>query len=124
MDANTPYYWRIDEINASGTTTGVVWSFTTGAGGETSMLITSIENSTELDEWTSNGTLSLSTEHVTEGTYSLKAVFGSVTPTLTFARYSTFDVNDYRKIKFDVYVGHGTTSITRDSRQSSMRFPV
>jgi len=29
MDANTTYYWRIDEINASGTTTGTVWSFTT-----------------------------------------------------------------------------------------------
>ncbi len=27
---NTTYYWRIDEKNAVGTTTGVVWSFTTG----------------------------------------------------------------------------------------------
>jgi len=31
MDNDTTYYWRIDEINASGTTTGVVWSFTTEA---------------------------------------------------------------------------------------------
>jgi phosphodiesterase/alkaline phosphatase D-like protein len=29
----TTYYWRIDEKNANGTTTGVVWSFTTTAGG-------------------------------------------------------------------------------------------
>ncbi|MHC4737300.1 MAG: DNRLRE domain-containing protein [Planctomycetota bacterium] len=29
MDANTTYYWRIDEINAGGTTTGTVWNFTT-----------------------------------------------------------------------------------------------
>jgi len=29
MANNTTYYWRIDEKNASGTTTGVVWSFTT-----------------------------------------------------------------------------------------------
>jgi hypothetical protein len=28
---STTYYWRIDEINASGTTNGPVWSFTTGA---------------------------------------------------------------------------------------------
>jgi len=36
MDANTTYYWRIDEVNASGTTTGTVWSFTTAASsGET-----------------------------------------------------------------------------------------
>jgi hypothetical protein len=124
MDPNTTYYWRIDEINTVGTTTGAVWSFTTGGGGETSMLITSIENSTELDEWTSNGTLSLSTEHVTEGTYSLKAVFGSVTPTLTFDRSSTFDVNDYRKIKFDLYVEGDTMTPTArffDSTWASYR---
>jgi hypothetical protein len=28
---NTTYFWRIDEVNGSGTTTGAVWSFTTGA---------------------------------------------------------------------------------------------
>jgi hypothetical protein len=28
MDSNTTYYWRIDEKNAGGTTTGAVWSFT------------------------------------------------------------------------------------------------
>jgi len=31
----TTYYWRIDEVNAQGTTTGNVWSFTTVAAGET-----------------------------------------------------------------------------------------
>jgi hypothetical protein len=30
MDANTTYYWRVDEVNVTGTTTGTVWSFTTG----------------------------------------------------------------------------------------------
>jgi parallel beta-helix repeat protein len=29
MDYSTTYYWRIDEVNSSGTTTGIVWSFTT-----------------------------------------------------------------------------------------------
>jgi hypothetical protein len=29
MDPQTIYFWRIDEVNSSGTTTGVVWSFTT-----------------------------------------------------------------------------------------------
>jgi hypothetical protein len=29
MNANTTYYWRIDEKNTGGTTTGAVWSFTT-----------------------------------------------------------------------------------------------
>ncbi|MHC4740258.1 MAG: hypothetical protein ACYS9Y_15220, partial [Planctomycetota bacterium] len=30
MAESTTYYWRIDELNAVGTTTGNVWSFTTG----------------------------------------------------------------------------------------------
>jgi hypothetical protein len=33
MANDTTYYWRIDEINAAGTTTGVVWSFTTESAG-------------------------------------------------------------------------------------------
>ncbi|MHC4739984.1 MAG: carbohydrate binding domain-containing protein [Planctomycetota bacterium] len=38
MSNDTTYYWRIDEINADGTTTGTVWSFTTivGAPGQCS----------------------------------------------------------------------------------------
>ena len=30
LDYNTTYYWRIDEINAYGITSGQVWTFTTG----------------------------------------------------------------------------------------------
>jgi len=30
LGKNTWYYWRIDEVNAGGTTIGVVWSFRTG----------------------------------------------------------------------------------------------
>ncbi len=35
----TTYYWRIDEKNDYGTTTGVVWSFTTGIGGATGTIL-------------------------------------------------------------------------------------
>jgi hypothetical protein len=31
LNINTTYYWRIDAVNASGTTTGTVWNFTTVA---------------------------------------------------------------------------------------------
>lgn len=31
MAASTTYYWQIDEVNGTGTTTGPVWSFTTDA---------------------------------------------------------------------------------------------
>jgi subtilisin family serine protease len=33
LDYSTTYYWRIDEINASGTVKGYIWSFTTIAAG-------------------------------------------------------------------------------------------
>ena len=33
LAASTTYYWRIDSVNATGTTTGDVWSFTTAGGG-------------------------------------------------------------------------------------------
>ena len=29
LERQTAYYWRIDEVNAAGTTTGIIWSFTT-----------------------------------------------------------------------------------------------
>ncbi|MHC4397039.1 MAG: LamG-like jellyroll fold domain-containing protein, partial [Planctomycetota bacterium] len=38
MDADTTYYWRIDEVNASGTTTGTVWSFTTTSGVDANLI--------------------------------------------------------------------------------------
>jgi hypothetical protein len=39
LAGSTTYYWRIDEKNAYGTTTGVVWSFTTTSGGYTGMTV-------------------------------------------------------------------------------------
>ena len=56
MDANTTYYWRIDEVNSAGTTTGTVWSFTTqSAGGGTILLVdfggTEAENAFGLAGW-------------------------------------------------------------------------
>ena len=32
MAGNTTYYWRVDEVNPSWTTTGTVWTFRTAAG--------------------------------------------------------------------------------------------
>ncbi len=53
---NTTYYWRVDEINSVGTTTGDVWSFTTGAESHcnTSPLSLSIhfDNYPEETSWT------------------------------------------------------------------------
>jgi len=47
LSFTTTYYWRIDEVNANGTTTGAVWSFTTqGDNAPISMHVSSIALST------------------------------------------------------------------------------
>jgi len=52
MATNTTYYWRIDEKNDFGTTTGVVWRFTTGT--PVTLLQDGFE--TSFDKWTDGGT--------------------------------------------------------------------
>ncbi|MBN1642087.1 MAG: protease inhibitor I42 family protein [Anaerolineae bacterium] len=42
---DTTYYWRIDEVNSVGTTTGAVWSFTTRSSAEPSVYVLSIDMS-------------------------------------------------------------------------------
>ncbi|MHC4397279.1 MAG: right-handed parallel beta-helix repeat-containing protein [Planctomycetota bacterium] len=70
MSNDTTYYWRIDEINASGTTTGTVWSFTTESapallpwtdGFESGDLVTG--------GWTTSGNASASNKAEYTGTY-------------------------------------------------------
>ncbi|MHC4396332.1 MAG: beta strand repeat-containing protein [Planctomycetota bacterium] len=60
MDNDTTYYWRINEINAAGTTTGSIWSFTTEAGGSTTEEFGDATNTdysgTVADTWTNVGT--------------------------------------------------------------------
>jgi hypothetical protein len=69
--------------------------------------------------------MSLSTEHVTDGTYSLKIVFGTVAPQATYyPNGTTYDISSYEKLKFDVYVEGDTTVPTArfwDSTWASYR---
>ncbi len=46
MAENTTYYWRIDSVNTYDTTTGVVWSFTTGEfpSGDLASVMTALTN--------------------------------------------------------------------------------
>jgi hypothetical protein len=76
MDAETTYYWRIDEVNPVGTTTGTVWSFTTvppippGQAGNPSPadLATDVDNNTDLN-WSAGS-----------GADSHDVYFGAVSP--------------------------------------------
>jgi len=70
LDYDTPYYWRIDEINAEGTTTGDVWTFTTESlslnlpwtdGFESGDLVTG--------GWTTSGSASASSKAEYTGVY-------------------------------------------------------
>jgi len=48
MTENATYYWRIDGVNANGTTTGTVWSFTTETSGSASFVLWQLPSQTDL----------------------------------------------------------------------------
>ena len=89
----------------------LVVSFPTVLRAEETKLISSIETQSELDNrWSSGtGTMSLSSEHVTDGTQSLRIDFGQVAPAFEFNN-GVIDVSSYDKIKFDIYL-EGTPMI-------------
>ncbi len=76
LDLDTTYYWRVDEINGSGTVTGDVWSFTTAD-------FVSIDDFEDYDD-TSNlitnvwsGSVSVYEDDDYAGSQSMQAVFNS-----------------------------------------------
>jgi len=73
MATSTTYYWRIDEKNDYGTTTGVVWSFTTGSGASVTLLQDGFE--TDFAKWTDGGTTDWdrATDQKYSGSYSAHA---------------------------------------------------
>jgi hypothetical protein len=94
-------------------------SFPQAAHAEESMLISSIETPLELNNlWSSNGPNSLSTEHVTDGTYSMRIDYGPLsTPEFEF-QYNSVDVSAYDKIKLDVYLEGTPVVVTTKFTQS------
>ncbi|MHC4739336.1 MAG: carbohydrate binding domain-containing protein [Planctomycetota bacterium] len=94
-------------------------SFPQAAHAEESMLISSIETPLELNNlWSSNGPNSLSTEHVTDGTYSMRIDYGPLSlPEFEF-QYNSVDVSAYDKIKVDVYLEGTPVVITARFWQS------
>ncbi len=80
MTEDTTYYWRIDEVNANGTTTGVVWSFTTttAVAEEETIILSTYVNETV------GGTLSIDSTDLAEATGDF--VDGPVTATMFLQR--------------------------------------
>ncbi len=75
MSNSTTYYWRIDEKNAYGTTTGTVWSFTTAAAGSTvSLLGTWVTGTSHTKESGSNRALIFIAHAESASTINLSSV--------------------------------------------------
>jgi len=80
-------------------------SFPQAVPAEESMLISSIETPLELNTWwSSTGPNSLSTEHVTDGTYSMRIDYGPLSQPVFEFQYNSVNVSAYDKIKLDVYL--------------------
>jgi hypothetical protein len=88
---STTYYWRIDEVNAQGTTTGVVWSFTTaavvGLQAETGV-VSAVGNST----WTTVNLTGSYTSMVVVGTPNYDGTSVPLVVRIQNASGSSFDV--------------------------------
>ncbi|MHC4738140.1 MAG: CBM96 family carbohydrate-binding protein [Planctomycetota bacterium] len=72
MSNDTTYYWRIDEVNGSGTTTGAVWSFTTESVPLALPWSDDFETGDFSKGWTTQGSASVSTKAEYEGIYGAK----------------------------------------------------
>ncbi len=98
----------------------VLASFPSVLQAEQTKLISSIETQSQLDsQWSSSkGTMSLSSEHVTHGSHSLKIDFEpGVAPQFEF-RNGLTDVSSFDKIKFDIYLEGTPMIITAKFTQS------
>ncbi|MHC4395700.1 MAG: LamG domain-containing protein, partial [Planctomycetota bacterium] len=100
MSNDTTYYWRIDEVNAAGTTTGTVWSFTTVASGPTSLFSDGFEsgNFTTGGWTTQNSSASVSGSAAYTGSSGAKLKKATwIEKALSTAGYETIHVKYVRK---------------------------
>jgi hypothetical protein len=111
MSNNTTYYWRIDEVNAGGTTTGTVWSFTTAAAPGQASSPSPADSATDVDvdanlSWSAG---SGATSHdVYFGTSSPGTLQGNQTATTFNPGTMSNDTTYYWRID-EVNVGGTTT---------------
>ena len=68
---STTYYWRVDTVNGGGTTTGTVWSFTTGSGVASTLFSDDFE-SANLNNWTTSGSVAAHSSGANGGLYGAR----------------------------------------------------
>jgi hypothetical protein len=100
MANDTTYYWRIDEINTEGTTTGAVWSFTTESAGllpwtdgfESGDLVTG--------GWTTSGDATVTERSAYTGAYGAEVAATSwMEKAISTAGFTSIHVRYIRKTK-------------------------
>lgn len=89
LTASTTYYWRVDAVNANGTTAGPVWSFTTGAA-----TFTDDFNDGNSTGWTvSSGTWSVQSGRLRQtGNVANDLIFLNNTSALAWTNYVVYAV--------------------------------
>ncbi len=65
------YFWRIDSVNANGTTIGTAWSFTTGSGSSSTLFSDDFEDG-NVNGWTTTGNVSAHTNGASTGVYGAR----------------------------------------------------
>ena len=132
MANSTTYYWRIDEKNTYGTTTGTVWSFTTTAGGGGGTVYPYLTyrntpaNSIVVNWWNPNETGDSSVD------YGLTSSYGSTTNVATITNYHHVELTGlasgttyhYRIRSNDGTVGADNTFTTAVANTTSFGFAV
>jgi hypothetical protein len=103
LTANTKYYWRIDEKNANGTTTGTVWSFTTGSG-----------STTRIDRTDAGGTITARGENSSAGEGKAKAFDNS-----TSTKWLDFAATTWIRFLFANSAAYACTEYTLTSANDS-----
>jgi hypothetical protein len=113
MANSTTYYWRIDEKNANGTTTGDVWNFTTIAAG--------LSDTT--DDGT--GTISARGENLPSGEGAAKAFDNSTsTKWLDFSPASSWIQYQYAANKTSVVTEYTLTSANDAQERDPMNWNI
>lgn len=99
MANNQTYYWRIDEKNATGTTTGTVWSFTTEAAAGWSYPACWDDGAQCKGDFSGDGTVNATDFMALKNSYGKSYPDGDYNPCADSDRNGTVNATDFMALK-------------------------